>query len=78
MGRLPDGRHHVVVPGYHHGRVGAGRTAAALLKLEDPASVDGPTIAGMASKLVQVPPYDIYVFSDEQGTYRVIFVRGRC
>ena len=46
---------------------------AALLKLQDPAVVDGPTIAGMASKLVQAPPYDIHVFGDEQGTYRVIF-----
>ena len=46
---------------------------AALLKLQNPEAVDGPTIAGMKSKLVQAPPFDIYVFGNEQGAYRVIF-----
>jgi amidase len=46
---------------------------AAMLKLQNPEAVDGPTIAGMKSKLVQAPPFDIYVFGDEQGAYRVIF-----
>jgi amidase len=53
-----------------------GETAAAL-KMENPEVVDGPTIAGMESFLVQFPTsgaiYDVYVFGDEQGTYRVIF-----
>jgi amidase len=46
---------------------------AAMLKLQNPKAVDGPTIAGMKSKLVQAPPFDIYVFADKQGAYRVVF-----
>ncbi|MEI2756021.1 MAG: alpha/beta fold hydrolase [Chitinophagaceae bacterium] len=49
-----------------------GETAAAL-QLQNPEVVAGPTIAGMESAFVQAPPYDIYVFGDEQGAYRVVF-----
>ena len=46
---------------------------AAMLKLQNPKAVDGPAIAGMKSKLVQAPPFDIYAFGNEQGAYRVVF-----
>ncbi len=49
-----------------------GETAAAL-QLQNPKVVAGPTIAGMESAFVQAPPYDIYVFGDQQGAYRVVF-----
>ncbi|MGE5603671.1 MAG: amidase family protein, partial [Nitrososphaerales archaeon] len=46
---------------------------AAMLGAKDPKAVDGPTIAGMKSKYVQATPFDIYVFGNEQGAYRVVF-----
>ena len=46
---------------------------AALLKLENPKVVDGPTVAGMESRYIDAMPIDIYAFGNEQGAYRVVF-----
>ena len=75
--RQHDDRPHVVVPGHQDGRHVLAETAA-MLKLQNPKAVDGPTIAGMKSKLVQAPPFDIYVFGNEQGAYRVDLRYARC
>jgi len=47
---------------------------AAMLKLQDLKGVNGPAIAGMKSTYAQTGAYDVYVFADKQGAYRVIFL----